>query len=99
MILTEPKALELSDAINKVENKRRRLCESIEAIKEHKRKNKALYRAYYLADEDLGTTIKGFEGDAMIYGCVKHFRDVDTSDIFYKAKKMRTLGDATIQDT
>ena len=98
MVLTDPQAIRLADAINDVENKRRRLKEAIEAIREHKRKNKALYRAYYLADEDLRSEVAKHKEDKLTYDCVKHFQEVDTSDIFYKTSKMRVLGDPTIAE-
>lgn len=89
MVLTTPKAAFLSDCINIADNKRNRVLATIEAIKDHKRAQKKLYREYYLAADDLKDTIESHANDTLIYNAVKHFKRVDTSDIFYKASKMK----------
>lgn len=79
----------LTEAVNLCENKKNRLLTTIEDIKNFKKEQKALYRAYYVAAEDLNDTVDGFKSDLVLYNCLKHFKSVDTSDIFFSDKKRK----------
>lgn len=89
--LSDSKAERLANAVNEVENKRLRVVQCVDDIREFRRQQKPLYRKYYRAMEDLGDTIEKYKNEPIIHGCVKHFREVNADDIFgrgYKSKRM-----------
>jgi len=67
--------------------KRQALQQAIEEIKEHKRKNKLLYRKYYIAQKDCDDYIREQLEDEDICDIIKGYFEVDISDLFYNKIK------------
>ena len=85
------KSLSLSKyLLEKTQGKKERVKEAMELIKQHKRKQKMLYRSYYLMKEELQDWINEFKGQGSEYELLKLMCELDESDIFYE-KRAKTM--------
>lgn len=91
---------ELVDIINTAENKRERVLKAIDNIVEFKKKQKDLYRKFYVARDDLADYIDGFKSDDNVFTLIKHFGNYNTDAIFYypsnKRKRASTSDDPIV---
>lgn len=83
--------MDLMEKVNSIENKRQRVLNAVEDIRSFKKDQKALYRKYYVAAEDLHDSINVYKDDKFIYGLIKHFDEVDVTDIFFKPNNKRKI--------
>ena len=72
--------------------KRKEVQDAVNAIKEHKRKQKLLYRTYYSKQQALSRCKQymheNYENEFFME-CVDMLPEVDVSDIFYDRKKLK----------
>lgn len=77
------------DIFKTAANKRQKVLDAISDIKALKKKQKDLYRAFYVAEEDLRDFMNSQKGHDYFFA-MEHFGEVDTSEIFYKTRKRDT---------
>ena len=73
--------------LEKTRGKKDQVLEAVKLIKDHKKKQRALYRSYYQLKEDLDAWIDEFKEQDDDYAILKMYCEIDDQDIFYEKKR------------
>lgn len=74
--------------LNELQTQRLAVITAIEAIKDHRRKNKKLYRDFYVARDLLKESVEEFKDDDS-YGIVKVLTEFDTAELFFNSNRVK----------